>query len=322
LHSTFANNSSPIYGGAILFDFGVKQITLRADKFLNNSAGPGGGAVFWRPPANTDRTLSVLYSTFTGNRARDGGAIDIDDSVDSTGRTIIEVWVTSFSGNIASNTGGAINAVSSALAVARGIFTDNKATGNGGAVFVSNAPQLRSIFANTLFIRNSAAMGSAFYGDGADFINSTVDSNLGLAIANYAPRPPLYIKFVNSIVSNNPQGGCGPAGLFDDSGHNLQFPSSDCGASISAADPHLDSMYIPLPGSPPAGKGDLNVCMSPPVSGRDVYGMGRPSAGVCTIGAAEGDIEARIRKPPSRCPCDDLMLLKQLQRLLPFSSSK
>ena len=53
-----------------------------------------------------------------------------------------------------------------------------------------------------------------------------------------------HIKFSNSIISNNPQGGCGPAGLFDDAGHNLQFPGTDCGESINVADPHLDSMYM------------------------------------------------------------------------------
>ena len=40
--------------------------------------------------------------------------------------------------------------------------------------------------------------------------------------------------------------------------------------------------------SPPMGNGDLTVCMVPPISGRDVYGMGRPSGGVCMTGATEG----------------------------------
>jgi hypothetical protein len=36
--------------------------------------------------------------------------------------------------------------------------------------------------------------------------------------------------------------------------------------------------------------------MSPPISGRDVYGLGRPSGGVCTIGAAEGDINVILNQ--------------------------
>jgi hypothetical protein len=48
--------------------------------------------------------------------------------------------------------------------------------------------------------------------------------------------------------------------------------------------------------SPPMGNGDLTVCMVPPISGRDVYGMGRPSGGVCMTGATEGDIEAIVNR--------------------------
>ena len=64
---------------------------------------------------------------------------------------------------------------------------------------------------------------------------------------------------------------------------------------------------------------DLTVCMAPPISGRDLYGMGRPSGGVCTTGAAEGDIEAIVDRDrnPNRCDCD-LMLLRQLQRASPY----
>jgi hypothetical protein len=123
-----------------------------------------------------------------------------------------------------------------------------------------------------------------------------------------------------SIVSNNPQGGCGPSGLFDDGGSNLQFPATDCGASISVAIPRLDTFYIPIPNSPPRGKGDLTVCMSPPISGRDVYGLGRPSGGACTIGAAEGDINLLLNRrtvPPGGCDCG-VALLKQLERFSPF----
>src|SRR5580700_1270035 len=50
----------------------------------------------------------------------------------------------------------------------------------------------------------------------------------------------------------------------------------------------------PVQRSPTMGNGDLTVCMAPPISGRDVYGMGRPSGGVCMT--AEGDIEAIVNR--------------------------
>jgi predicted outer membrane repeat protein len=328
-HSVFTNNASNTFGGAILFDFGASQITLRADQFTNNSAGSlfGGGAVYWRPPAGVSRTLTVVYSAFKGNKAAGGGAIAIDDSINFTGRTIVRVGVTSFSQNTASAYGGAIRAASSELQIARGAFADNSAAGSGGAVFLSNASALHSVFANTLFVRNHALTGSAFFGDDADFINSTVDSNVGSAIVIAAPRTPVHIRFKNSIVSNNPQGGCVPTASFDDAspGHNLQYPGADCGPTITVANPHLDTMYIPLPQSPPMGNGDLNTCMSPPVSGRDVYGIGRPAGGACTIGAAESDIQVLVsRHTPKRrggvCDCGE-SLLKALQRFLQSFSS-
>jgi predicted outer membrane repeat protein len=318
-HTLFTNNAAGGFGGAIVFFPGARAMTLRDDKFLNNTAGPGGGAVSWWAPNTSSGGLNILYSTFTGNRATAGGAVNIP-SFASAGNHSIHAGVTYFSGNVATGSGGAISAVSTQLQTARVGFAKNKAGGNGGAVFLSNALSLHSVFANTVFARNEAASGSAFYGDDADFINSTVDSNSGLAIANQAPHQPVHIKLTNSIVSNNQRGGCGPAGLFDDGGHNLQFPGSDCGASISVANPQLDPMWIPLANSPALGNGNVSVCVSPPVNGRDVYGVGRPTAGLCATGAAEREVPASLSQRkglPGRCDCGP-NLLQQLLQLLPF----
>jgi hypothetical protein len=269
-----------------------------------------------------DSTLSILYSTFAGNNATYGGAVDADTPFRSSGKALIEMKVVDFSRNNAILAGGAIHVDSVEVLVSRGVFADNKAE-LGGAVFLSNITPNHSILANNLFVRNTAKGGSAFEGDNADFINSTIDSNTGLAI-KVTPglfHPPGHIKFTNSIVSNNASGGCGPAGLFDDSGHNLQFPGTDCGSSIRVANPQLDTMYVPLPKSPPMGNGDLRVCMSSPINARDVYGLGRSSGGVCTIGAVEGEIEGLVNRrsrPFAGCNCP-LTLLDQLRRLLPFT---
>jgi predicted outer membrane repeat protein len=317
-HTVFQNNRSQDPGGAITSTapFNTVSITLRADQFLNNTSGDRGGAVFWLPPpGNVNRTLTILFSFFTGNKAASGGAIDIDNAVDLSGKTSMNIGATAFSGNTATDAGGAVNAASTELQILRGVFADNTAGRNGGALFINNSSELHSIVANSLLVRNGAASGSAFYGADTDFINSTIDSNKGLAIANIASHTPVHIQFTNSIVSNNPQGGCGPAGLFDDLGNNLQFNGTrtDCGVSISVADPRLDFMYIPLPLSPPRGNGNLSVCMSPPVSGTDVYGLGRPSGGACTIGAVEGDISILVNGPAAGST-----LLQQLLRSVPF----
>jgi hypothetical protein len=319
-HSIFSHNSSTISGGAIGFGASARQIVLRADKFLNNSSTANGGALFFQVPLNLQRTISLLYSTFNGNKATSGGAIEIGFVIGVPGnlaKTLIDIGMVSFSHNLATADGGALHGQWTELQIARAVFADNKASGHGGAVALSNSAQLHSRFGNTLFVRNIAPAGSAFFGDDAEFINSTVDSNQGLAISNVAPRTPIHIRLTNSIVSNNPQGGCGRTGLFDDGGKNLQFPGSDCGTSITVADPHLDTMYIPIPKSPPIGFGDATICMSSPINGRDVYGVGRPSGDACTTGAAEGDIQALLHRRISKSLCNcDSSLIEQLQRLL------
>ena len=326
-NSLFASNAGS-NGGAISFTSTALGINLRAVRFLGNNASGEGGAIALTSATGSNRKMMISYSKFAANKAtKGGGAIAVLRTIGSGGITSISARVVDFSHNVASEAGGAIFGLDTGLGIARGIFADNKAGSAGGAVFVLNLPQIHSIFANTLFVRNEAITGSAFIGDDADLINTTVDSNVGVAIGVTAPaqRKPAHIQFTNTIVSNNAKGGCTPTGaaLFDDGGHNLQFPGVDCGASIAVANPHLDTMYIPLPKSPPMGNGDLSVCMSPPINGRDVYGVGRPSGGACTIGAAEGDIQVLVNRRPREGPkggCDcGLSLLKQLQRLLPFS---
>jgi predicted outer membrane repeat protein len=332
-HSMFSANASSSSGGAVAFLGAATSLTLRANKFLNNRTTRDGGAVYWQPLVPGDRAMTVSYSTFTSNGAMTGGAIGVAKSGFSSGTSTINVGVSAFSHNTASVSGGAISATDSQLFVARATFADNSGAIHGGAVSLENSTHTTSVLANALLVRNSAEYGSAFFGANATFINSTVDSNLaiaavpGAAILNSGAGAASHIKLSNSIVSNNASGGCKPTGLFDDGGRNLQFPKSDCGKSITVADPHLDSMYIPVPKSAPMGNGDLKVCMSAPINGRDVYGLGRPSGGVCTIGAAEGDINVlthnRVHnrqgsgQQASDCGCDN-SLVQKIERLLPF----
>jgi predicted outer membrane repeat protein len=318
-HSVFKDNGGTEGGGgAIRFGASGNVILLRSDTFVNNS-GFRGGAVgcYWAPLTSANRTLTVLYSTFKGNKATSGGAIEVGNNLTaSLGSAKINVGITSFSGNVATADGGAISATASELDTARVGFADNTAGGNGGAVFMSNPTAQHSILANTLFVRNKARTGSAFFGDDADFIYSTVDSNVGPAIAVNTQGTAAHIRLSNSIVSNNSQ-GCVPTPLFDDasSGHNLQFPGTDCGPTITVANPNLDTMYIPTQRSLALGNGDHTTCMSPPVNGRDVYGSGRPSGGVCTIGAAEGDIAVAVSQL-TRKGRDDTLLKAAVQDYL------
>jgi hypothetical protein len=79
-----------------------------------------------------------------------------------------------------------------------------------------------------------------------------------------------------------------------DEGNNLEFPAASCATTIPVADPFLDTLYLPVVGSPAMGKGDNQTCLIGPVSARDVYGKRRPQGLACSIGAAEGDLEKEI----------------------------
>jgi predicted outer membrane repeat protein len=293
-HTTFSGNFNGIPGGAL--SLSGQKITLRTDQFLNNRAGIGvpgnapGGAVFWDPPANG--TMTVIFSHFMGNATGgNGGAIMVGRSTASPGSQTLNIGASAFSGNSAQKGGGAVSAFNTQVNTSRTIFVENSAA-SGGAIATSNVEPTLEVFANTLFVRNKGTAGSAFNGDAAQFVNSTLDSNGGTAISVSAPsRAAKHVRLSNTIVSHNAKAGCEPKGAIDDGGTNLQFPGNDCGVAIPSAEPQLDSMYIPLPRSPPMGHGNLTICSQSPVAGTDVYGTARAGGKACSIGAAEGDVQ-------------------------------
>ncbi len=120
------------------------------------------------------------------------------------------------------------------------------------------------MLSNSLLIRNAANTGSAFQGNGALFVNSTVSENNGMAISVFDPtseragKGPAFpnawwaLRFVNTVISKNTGGNCAPVSAdfpYQDGGHNLQFPPGGaCGATIPALDPILDTFYVPVLG--------------------------------------------------------------------------
>ncbi len=180
-HSVFTNNTSHSFGGAVSIYGGASQVTLRADKFLGNRAAVsptlsgaetfGGGAIGWYVPSATlVAHLSILYSTFTGNSAPEGGAVQIRAQRPDISRMTLQVDVSSFGHNSASLDGGAVYAAATSLKSARAVFNDNRSGGPGGAVRLDNPQPAASVLANTLLVRNTASTGSAFYGDSATFV--------------------------------------------------------------------------------------------------------------------------------------------------------
>jgi predicted outer membrane repeat protein len=300
--SSFTSNSAR-NGGAIFIEPSSLSdrwhLNLKTVKFTLNRASSAGGAIGIGPGfRGTD--LSVKRLTFEQNQARQGGGVHLGAISSFSGDAVL------FSRNTALEGGGGIfAAVSAEIQLTRGIFVGNDGGPRGGAVLRDeprDVPPGISDFANSLFARNRASKGAAFLGKGAKFINSTVVQNIGeaLSMPGDGPIVPPLLHFKNSIISDNSGGNCESHIVFDD-GHNLQFPDARCGATIPVADPFLDAMFVPIPGSPAPGHGDNPTCLRPPIFSTDVYGQRRPQGDVCTIGAVEGDIEHLItrRRPQS-----------------------
>jgi hypothetical protein len=157
-----------------------------------------------------------------------------------------------------------------------------------------------------LVSRNRAATGAAFAANFAEIVNATVTNNYGFGISPREYWPTAVsptdrsIEVSNSLITQNSRDNCfsvANAKEYINRGGNLQFPSRSCGSTIDAADPLLDSFFIPSPLSPARGAADIRVCLGDKIQARDLYNGVRPRGNTCASGAVEADIEQKaLRK--------------------------
>lgn len=307
IESSEFHNNRAIHGGAIYVGGGPTEVSMRRVKFVGNIAEETGGAIAIEPSAST-LILKLRNSIFDSNRASQGGAINFERFYGSNGRVLHGAAVT-FKRNGASQRGGAIYAINAGLRIARSAFIDNDAVEGGGAVFAMQQGIQSAEFANSLFVHNNSTQGgSAFQGDAASFINSTIAANSGTAVWPEAAVvlpfggtvPTVFpIRFSNSILMQVWGSPCGPAAPtvpYLDQGHNIQFFGASCGVSIPSAYPALGPFFVPWPWSPALNNGDNAICAAAPVNSRDIFGIRRPLLDNCAIGAAEGDIPHLVNK--------------------------
>ena len=155
--------------------------------------------------------------------------------------------------------------------------------------------------ANSLVSGNVAGAGGAFHGTHMTFINATLVLNGDTPVRQGATcSDRSEIAFANTIIDGGRHGACAGADAtrtFKDLGHNLQFPGQSCGPTIASAFPLLGFFFAPFPPlSPAIGAGNLQVCMAPPIDGRDLYGTHRPQGSLCSIGAIEGDLSTALAR--------------------------
>jgi len=293
-HSTFDHNLAA-EGGAVFLAAGA--LSLRRVIFRDNTATKDGGAVGISELA--EGSIVSHYSTFRGNKAARGGAIKL---ASSGPQIALQGGPNTFAQNSAAQ-GGAVFTEFGRVQLTRGIFTDNSASTEGGAIFASRRGSPEAVvLANSLLVRNAAPDGSAISGSAVTLINSTVSENKGVALAMKPlshfshPGAQSVIELRNAVVSNNAGGNCSAlplGGVLAHNGHNLQHPGTDCGGAIASADPQLTPLYVPYFGSPAYAGGENAVCIAVPISSKDIYGAVRPQGATCAVGAVEGDIDPR-----------------------------
>ncbi len=230
---TLTNAASTSGGPVVLSDWGSSGLTLDHVTVTNNfvdfpqaNGGDGGGAI-----ASKGGVLTIRSSVFKNNNAYNGGGGAIH-----TKDTTITVVDTLFEGNSGSKpgNGGAIfaegiqrDAISGALVFQRVNFINNKAQGQGGAVFTYLRPDQPGsivVFEDVNFINNHVTYddkGDAFGGglrhgngimlmDGVLFSGNSAQNQGGAIFIGESS----FVRLNNTTISgNNAMSTDGKAGM-------------------------------------------------------------------------------------------------------------
>lgn len=195
---TFTGNQAT-RGGGVFISGGAPVI--RDTTFAGNAADLGGGIY------NEESRLSVSDCIFSNNQARSGGALlnnaPVEESasygIQSVSSTITK---TTFSGNIATESGGAMANWKSSPTVTHSTFSANRSLVEGGALFNSeSAPSLTSCTFSSNFSVNGGAVSN--WDSSPVIVNCTFFSNRasssGGALLNDKSSPIV----VNSTFTRN-----------------------------------------------------------------------------------------------------------------------
>lgn len=276
--------SEPNRAGGSITNYGCR-VTVSHSRFIGNTAVHEAGAI----NSLYDGEVSIVDSSFIGNRAATlGGAI-----VSHGGRIGLRNSI--FRNNAAqAGNGGAIFAYDPApVAIAGSTFSGNRASSRGGAISAGGATTI----GNSTFWRNTAVLGGGAVrqhteGSMIELTNVTIAGAEGASLSGN-------LTLRNSLIANT-AGAPNCAGTITTGGPNLEYPGTNCGASIQGSDPLLESLGSqggPTPtvafesASPARDAGDNAICAAAPVDGIDQRGRPRPLpvGGRCDLGAYELD---------------------------------
>ncbi|MBW6466871.1 MAG: hypothetical protein K0B06_10230, partial [Brevefilum sp.] len=251
IDSIVSKNLAGFKGGGI---FTNGTLLVERSTFSYNEADLGGGI---RSDEGIYSQMTVTDSTFYGNQAVHGGAIDV------WGAGPNKISTSSFYGNMAAASGGAIR-IWSSLTVENSTFSGN-ITQCGGGFNIQDEGMLT--LQHVTLNHNMAASGGGIY------------------VGNNAT-----LKYINTIIAHSTNGDCVDHGtIHADSTHNL-VTDGNCSALLDD-DPMLGPLannggptltHALLPGSPAIDAGSIAYC---PIT--DQRGVSRPQGTACDIGAYE-----------------------------------
>lgn len=266
--TTFSGNLSPNGSGGALFLKGVS--TIVESVFNGNVAGDAnsngrGGAIYNDRSLSVAQNLFINKTTFNGNLSLSqgsGGGL-------TNNKGGVEISNSTFFGNIAGNSGGAVaNIDSSSISTEATLILINSTLSNNAAP-VSGTP---GVFNQTNEI--------------IKLQNTIIANDFGLA--NCAGD----VAHIQDLGHNLQFPGSSCGGSIASGDPQLNPPLFNGGA--------LPSLLTqkPKPGSAAIDQGDNDVCDDAPVNGEDQRRIARPkdgdgnSSAACDIGAVEGDTVA------------------------------
>jgi predicted outer membrane repeat protein len=182
-NSGFYDNTSGLYGGALVFEDATTNIT--ASEFDGNRTRGHGGAIH----SDGSNSLTIRTSIFTDNSSgfetdntKDGGAIDFRPLGNDV---YFGVFDSVFEDNFATDDGGAIwfslsaAPVNGLFEIARTSFTNNTSKDSGGALFVQLGDEGTMTVDRSTFTSNESEDG-----DGGAINQDTEDSGTFVRITN------------------------------------------------------------------------------------------------------------------------------------------
>ena len=186
--STFTGNTANSRGA--IYNDGGTISNIIGSTFTGNTA-QYGSAIY-----NYNGTIGTLSATFENNKA--DGKFSGGSAIYNDNGTISSITSSTFTGNSATETGGAIYNKGTISSIASSTFTGNSANGRAGGA-ISNYGTISSIIGST-FTENS---GSAIYNGGtiSSIIGSTFTENSGGAIYNIRTIRTLSATFENNSAS-------------------------------------------------------------------------------------------------------------------------